>query len=224
MNDTTHRTQPQRGFHCNTKPPSSRNQSRRLFNFSMCPSETNTKTACTVDEAVASLPCATMDDFMHLLKDEDEFREDFTPFGLPDVAPCSNMEWSNEVRSHGIDESTSAGTAEGYTSTDLSRTSSVDTNYSGSSPTPKRGSSPSTGGRRAVPWTKEEHATFLHCLTSYCPEGTQLMGRNGSLSVGLGCGVAQIIADVIGTRNAGQVRSHAQKHFQRIRRRIQADA
>ena len=40
---------------------------------------------------------------------------------------------------------------------------------------------------------------------------------NGSESdmpmVGLGPGVAEMISDFIGTRNANQVRSHAQKHF-----------
>lgn len=74
------------------------------------------------------------------------------------------------------------------------------------------------------------------------------VGRNGEASVGLGVGVAEMISLMIGTRDAAQVccclparalccataslthmsschqvRSHAQKHFQRLRRERKAD-
>eukprot|EP00287_Rhodomonas_sp_CCMP768_P007662 CAMPEP_0196722606 /NCGR_PEP_ID=MMETSP1091-20130531/4934_1 /TAXON_ID=302021 /ORGANISM="Rhodomonas sp., Strain CCMP768" /LENGTH=180 /DNA_ID=CAMNT_0042064351 /DNA_START=11 /DNA_END=553 /DNA_ORIENTATION=- len=61
-----------------------------------------------------------------------------------------------------------------------------------------------------APWTAEEETIFLMGLDQFgC-------SRSETGSVGLGPGVARMLAEMIGTRTASQIRSHAQKHFQRI--------
>mmetsp|Transcript_14554 Transcript_14554/g.29095 ORF Transcript_14554/g.29095 Transcript_14554/m.29095 type:complete len:164 (-) Transcript_14554:65-556(-) len=75
-----------------------------------------------------------------------------------------------------------------------------------------RSPSPSVRGPKRAMWSEEEHMTFLSGIATCCPEETQLR------CVGLGPGVAKTISDMIGTRSAAQVRSHAQKHFARLRR------
>eukprot|EP00961_Rhodomonas_salina_P219992 2973938-Rhodomonas_salina.1 len=73
--------------------------------------------------------------------------------------------------------------------------------------------------RRSVrAWTEEEHTKFLEGLEKFRTEDTQAMKDNGELSVGLGPGIAEIISVFIGTRSVTQVRSHAQKYFQRMKR------
>jgi len=74
------------------------------------------------------------------------------------------------------------------------------------------------------PWTKDEHAKFLAGLKACNVDMHKAVGRNGNLSVGLGQGVAQMITIMVGSRSAAQVRSHAQKHFQRLRRRLMFNA
>eukprot|EP00286_Rhodomonas_abbreviata_P026463 CAMPEP_0181305280 /NCGR_PEP_ID=MMETSP1101-20121128/9638_1 /TAXON_ID=46948 /ORGANISM="Rhodomonas abbreviata, Strain Caron Lab Isolate" /LENGTH=167 /DNA_ID=CAMNT_0023411171 /DNA_START=14 /DNA_END=517 /DNA_ORIENTATION=+ len=58
-------------------------------------------------------------------------------------------------------------------------------------------------------WTKEEHGLFLEGLKMFSsrPDDTERP------MVGLGAGVAELLATFIGTRSVSQVRSHAQKHF-----------
>mmetsp|Transcript_23257 Transcript_23257/g.46675 ORF Transcript_23257/g.46675 Transcript_23257/m.46675 type:complete len:259 (-) Transcript_23257:46-822(-) len=72
--------------------------------------------------------------------------------------------------------------------------------------------------RRCCPWTAEEHERFLTALEKFRTKDTQARQPNGKVSDGLGPGIAEIIAVFIGTRNIAQVRSHAQKHFQRMRK------
>eukprot|EP00961_Rhodomonas_salina_P177645 2395506-Rhodomonas_salina.3 len=74
--------------------------------------------------------------------------------------------------------------------------------------------------RRAVAWSAEEHAIFLEALDTFCPQAVYLTEPSlGDRSVGLGKGVAQKIADMVGSRDTNQVRSHAQKYFQSERRK-----
>eukprot|EP00287_Rhodomonas_sp_CCMP768_P003151 CAMPEP_0196718966 /NCGR_PEP_ID=MMETSP1091-20130531/2040_1 /TAXON_ID=302021 /ORGANISM="Rhodomonas sp., Strain CCMP768" /LENGTH=165 /DNA_ID=CAMNT_0042059771 /DNA_START=30 /DNA_END=527 /DNA_ORIENTATION=- len=76
------------------------------------------------------------------------------------------------------------------------------------------------GDRRVNPWSEEEHLIFLNGLMIHCSKIGQLMNANpDSKTVGLGPGVAKRIASMIGTRNATQVRSHAQKYFHSQRRK-----
>eukprot|EP00961_Rhodomonas_salina_P060570 813028-Rhodomonas_salina.2 len=58
-------------------------------------------------------------------------------------------------------------------------------------------------GRQANPWTTEELAVFLDGLKRFCPRAA-LPTQSGqeTFSVGLGRGVAQKIADALGTRDA----------------------
>mmetsp|Transcript_28614 Transcript_28614/g.58482 ORF Transcript_28614/g.58482 Transcript_28614/m.58482 type:complete len:250 (-) Transcript_28614:66-815(-) len=72
--------------------------------------------------------------------------------------------------------------------------------------------------RPAGAWTAEEHEKFLKGLEKFRTEDTQAVKNNGEPSVGLGPGIAEIISVFIGTRTVTQVRSHAQKYFQRQQR------
>eukprot|EP00961_Rhodomonas_salina_P156400 2105723-Rhodomonas_salina.1 len=85
---------------------------------------------------------------------------------------------------------------------------------------PRSSSAKRKTDRRAIAWTKEEHELFLTALERFCPQAASLTESSlGNHSVGLGPGVAQKIADMLGTRNANQVRSHAQKYFHSERRK-----
>eukprot|EP00286_Rhodomonas_abbreviata_P005488 CAMPEP_0181335664 /NCGR_PEP_ID=MMETSP1101-20121128/26964_1 /TAXON_ID=46948 /ORGANISM="Rhodomonas abbreviata, Strain Caron Lab Isolate" /LENGTH=273 /DNA_ID=CAMNT_0023445823 /DNA_START=21 /DNA_END=842 /DNA_ORIENTATION=+ len=59
------------------------------------------------------------------------------------------------------------------------------------------------------PWTEEEHSKFLHALERFRTEETEAVGPDGRQSVGLG------------SRSVTQIRSHAQKYFQRKRKEQQ---
>mmetsp|Transcript_60011 Transcript_60011/g.123214 ORF Transcript_60011/g.123214 Transcript_60011/m.123214 type:complete len:238 (+) Transcript_60011:61-774(+) len=72
--------------------------------------------------------------------------------------------------------------------------------------------------RKMCPWSKEEHQRFLVGLKRFRAEDSEALGRTGKQSVGLGPGTAELIAVVVQTRSAAQVRSHAQKYFQRKRK------
>uniref|UniRef100_A0A7S0EHL6 Myb-like domain-containing protein n=1 Tax=Hanusia phi TaxID=3032 RepID=A0A7S0EHL6_9CRYP len=83
------------------------------------------------------------------------------------------------------------------------------------------------GACRGAPnnrWTKEEHARFLEGLKQYSPCQAAPFHMDGTLRVGLGPGAAEEIAKVVGTRSAVQVRSHAQKHFVKLYRKMAKQA
>lgn len=61
------------------------------------------------------------------------------------------------------------------------------------------------------PWSAEEHERFVESLQRFGQ--TNKLAAGGKIQVGLGPGVAEIIAVVVGTRTVSQVRSHAQKYF-----------
>eukprot|EP00960_Hanusia_phi_P058454 763893-Hanusia_phi.AAC.1 len=64
-------------------------------------------------------------------------------------------------------------------------------------------------------WSDEEHQQFMDALKKYNVNPLRETKADGKLYVGLGPYVADMIAIEIGTRNAAQVRSHAQKYFQK---------
>jgi hypothetical protein len=70
--------------------------------------------------------------------------------------------------------------------------------------------------RRVRRWTREEHAAFLRGLEVFHCHNSNGIGSHGHVHVGLGRCIAKNIADMIGTKNATQVRSHAQKYFERL--------
>lgn len=63
---------------------------------------------------------------------------------------------------------------------------------------------------KRVPWTAQEHRRFLVGLEHF---GLNKVPDSGTF---LGLGRACVIAEVVGTKTEAQVRSHAQKHFQRL--------
>eukprot|EP00961_Rhodomonas_salina_P087547 1177417-Rhodomonas_salina.1 len=117
---------------------------------------------CSVDDAIASLQPAKINDFLHLLNDS-EFREDFTISALPDADSVPESEWRNETSdplAHGA--SHRQNVLERITNTTDGDDTGSDAQAEDSSPSPDRGSSPSNkAGRRAIPWSKQEHSTFL---------------------------------------------------------------
>ncbi|EKX53865.1 hypothetical protein GUITHDRAFT_100831 [Guillardia theta CCMP2712] len=73
-------------------------------------------------------------------------------------------------------------------------------------------------------WSQEEHERFLEGLRLHVPHQSLLCHTDGTLRVGLGLGVAEKISRVVQTRTPKQVRSHAQKHFEKQSRMIVRDA
>ncbi|EKX53608.1 hypothetical protein GUITHDRAFT_100592 [Guillardia theta CCMP2712] len=91
-----------------------------------------------------------------------------------------------------------------------------------SMPEKKFANKPSKVGKKRQPkiqgttqkrWSKDEHERFLEGLNLYCPYAGLSRGADGRVFVGLGPGIAQAIACMVGTRTELQVRSHAQKYF-----------
>ncbi|EKX43017.1 hypothetical protein GUITHDRAFT_111060 [Guillardia theta CCMP2712] len=68
-------------------------------------------------------------------------------------------------------------------------------------------------------WTNEEHEKFLVALDRFGTTKTRIKNSTGRVFVGLGPGVAELIAAAVGTRSVQQIRSHAQKHFLRENRK-----
>ncbi|EKX38883.1 hypothetical protein GUITHDRAFT_114990 [Guillardia theta CCMP2712] len=83
------------------------------------------------------------------------------------------------------------------------------TSGSGKRPAPPR--APPAAKR---PWTPEEEERFLAAMDRFYKP------KEDEGGVGLGQGVAEVIAFIVGTRTAAQVRSHAQKYFLRKRRAL----
>jgi hypothetical protein len=77
---------------------------------------------------------------------------------------------------------------------------------------------PAQKKRKLRAWTIEEHRLFVQALDKFRTKYTEAVDADGKKTKGLGPGVAEMIATMIGTRNAAQVRSHAQKYFTRQRR------
>jgi hypothetical protein len=84
----------------------------------------------------------------------------------------------------------------------------------------KRGRGKPDAPSKRRPWTADEHARFVDSLARF---GQKDRGEtNGRVGVGLGPGVAELIAVVVGTRTVSQVRSHAQKYFLQLSRTASA--
>ncbi|EKX30892.1 hypothetical protein GUITHDRAFT_122903 [Guillardia theta CCMP2712] len=66
-------------------------------------------------------------------------------------------------------------------------------------------------------WSREEHRRFVDALEKLSPL-RQMLASHGRVTIGLGHGLAEMISKAVGTRSISQVRSHAQKYFQRINR------
>jgi hypothetical protein len=70
--------------------------------------------------------------------------------------------------------------------------------------------------RQVRNWTDEEHKRFLDAMARFGRPREETVNKDGKMTFGLGRDVAEVIAAAVGTRNPAQVRSHAQKHFQRM--------
>eukprot|EP00287_Rhodomonas_sp_CCMP768_P008039 CAMPEP_0196741910 /NCGR_PEP_ID=MMETSP1091-20130531/43543_1 /TAXON_ID=302021 /ORGANISM="Rhodomonas sp., Strain CCMP768" /LENGTH=336 /DNA_ID=CAMNT_0042087789 /DNA_START=28 /DNA_END=1038 /DNA_ORIENTATION=+ len=80
--------------------------------------------------------------------------------------------------------------------------------------------SPSSAMPKLRKWTEEEHILFLQGLERFRDDSAPTIGR-----AGLGHGTADLIAALVKTKTPQQVRSHAQKHFERqTRERAAAEA
>ncbi|EKX41239.1 hypothetical protein GUITHDRAFT_61274, partial [Guillardia theta CCMP2712] len=64
-------------------------------------------------------------------------------------------------------------------------------------------------------WSAEEHRRFLEALSLYGRAGRGTGRQAGRAGVGLGRGTAAKMAAYIGTKTSEQVRSHAQKHYEK---------
>eukprot|EP00960_Hanusia_phi_P049726 759732-Hanusia_phi.AAC.3 len=67
-------------------------------------------------------------------------------------------------------------------------------------------------------WSPKEHQKFLDALKKFNISCNRETKEDGRMYAGLGPHVADLIAMDIGTRTVSQVRSHAQKYFQRLSR------
>jgi len=67
-------------------------------------------------------------------------------------------------------------------------------------------------------WSPREHQKFLDALKKFNISCNRETKEDGRMYAGLGPHVADLIAMDIGTRTVSQVRSHAQKYFQRLSR------
>jgi hypothetical protein len=84
---------------------------------------------------------------------------------------------------------------------------------------PAVGSEEAARNRRPRFWSRPEHQRFLEALEKHHrTSGAKPVEAGGRVPVGLGHGVAELIAAHVGTRTVSQVRSHAQKHFLKMSR------
>ncbi|EKX30891.1 hypothetical protein GUITHDRAFT_113584 [Guillardia theta CCMP2712] len=84
-------------------------------------------------------------------------------------------------------------------------------------PAANGGSRKSKASSSNYQWSREEHRRFVDALEKLSPL-RQMLASHGRVTIGLGHGLAEMISKAVGTRSISQVRSHAQKYFQRINR------
>mmetsp|Transcript_25072 Transcript_25072/g.50948 ORF Transcript_25072/g.50948 Transcript_25072/m.50948 type:complete len:173 (+) Transcript_25072:110-628(+) len=161
---------------------------------------------CSVDEAVALVVPDFGDDFLQEFLSDTEWMDNMPTLGPPSVELPVTKQVNSELTNRISHPSRTTQENNNRTCPEESLTTEE------RSPSP-----PVTGPKKAVVWSKEEEAIFLCGISTHCPEETRLR------CIGLGPGVAQLISDMIVTRSAAQVRSHAQKYFQRLRRLQKAD-
>ena len=126
-------------------------------------------------------------------------------------APATHTERAAQsLRMQGLCATTKPGCTEGEQSDDSAETvvrrRKCSTSAASGSGAPRAGKQK---GRRCQ-WSAEEHKRFLDGLNRFGPKDLGNPEPGARISVGLGPGVAEVIAVVVGTRTVSQVRSHAQ--------------
>lgn len=160
-----------------------------------------------VDNAIYYL-IPDVDDFLRSLEQNDDTESDVLqsqPSALPVYQETKTATAAKPELGSDADSYTSARTTP-------SQSSSNDVQRSGGD---NKRIYRKKASRVLTPWTAEEEVVFLAALAQYGLDHPQ---PSGQISVGLGSGVARKIAELVGSRTPSQVRSHAQKHFERLKK------